>query len=109
MVRDIGQGEGGGWREWEEKEEGWEEEGWLGGGGVGGGGGAGGGEQGGGGGGRGAMAGKFCLRMGPAHAPGWVGRANHLQNYACSDCLMHFPGDNISYCLGFPACQLYRG
>ena len=25
MVRDIGGGEGGGWREWEEKEEGWEE------------------------------------------------------------------------------------
>ena len=41
-MRDIGGGEGGGWREWEEKEEGWEEEGWLGGGGVGGGGGEGG-------------------------------------------------------------------
>ena len=35
MVRDIGGGEGGGWREWEEKEEGWEEEGGLGGRGVG--------------------------------------------------------------------------
>ena len=51
----------------------------------------------------------LSLRMGPAHAPDWVGRASHLQNYAYSDCLMHFPGDNISYCLAFPACQPDRG